>query len=310
MRAPKEKDMSEASLKPVAPAGFRFFSMGKAARLILAGGCFALGAALQLTVGVLPGVLLIIAGWVPLMLRRVTNKPKDQGLEDWRPVSSAEVDRLLDTFSQARQMRRKLGGSTATRMMGLVGGFVVLMILLSIFPLSGGIGLVLLDAILFLVPALFFGTISVFVPELISMKLGRFQAILAESAPTGFALTPYIRFDKDEEGRDVPEDLRFLLEPKKKNDDLVGVQFQVAINKGPNGPVPYMYAVALTRGRKGVAYESLKGFSARGYEVERGGDDKYGTVVIRQRTSGGGYHTTDEDCRRLFQTASAAVSAL
>ncbi len=297
--------MSDLSLKPTVTAGFRFFRMGPAARLVLAGGLFALGAALQVGLGVLPGTLVILSGWIPLRLRRVTNKPKDQGLEKWKPVTAAEVDRLLDAFSRAGKLRRASGGRSALRI--LTG--VLLMVAVPVsFGVSGGAGLVALDALLFLFPALFFGKVKVFTPGLIAQKLLGFEAIRSEPLPEGFVLTPYIRFDQDEEGQDVPEDLRFLLEPRKKSGDLVGVQFQTAINNGANGPVPYMYAVVLTRGRNGPVYASLKGISARGYEVERGGDEEYGTVVIRQATGGGGYHTKPDQCRKLFRLAASAVA--
>ncbi len=297
--------MSDLSLKPTATAGFRYFRMGEAARLVLAGALFALGAALQVGVGVFPGTLVVLAGWIPLGLRKVTNKPKDQGLEKWKPVTAAEVDRLLDTFAQAAKLRRAAGGRSALRILG--GVFLMISVPVS-FGISGGAGLVALDALLFLFPAVFFGKVRVFTPGLIAQKLLGFQAIRTEPVPEGFVLTPYIRFDEDEEGRDIPEDLRFLLEPRKKTGDLVGVQFQTAINKGPNGPVPYMYAVVLTRGRKGPAYDSFRDFAARGYEVERGGDEEYGTVVIRQSTGGGGYHTKPDQCRRLFRLAVSALA--
>ena len=297
--------MSDLSLKPTAAAGFRFLKMGRAARLVLAGGLFALGAALQVGLGVLPGTLVILAGWIPLRLRRVTNKPKDQGLEKWKPVTAAEIDRLLDTFAAGREAAPEGGGRSALR---IVSGALLMIAVPVAFGISGGAGLVALDALLFLFPALFFGAVKVFTPGLIAQKLLGFQAIRSESLPEGFVLTPYLRFDEDEEGRDIPEDLRFLLEPRKKEGDLVGVQFQTAINKGPNGPVPYMYAVVLTRGRSGPTYSALRGLSARGYEIERGGDEEYGTVVIRQATGGGGYHTTPEHCRKLFRLAAGAVS--
>jgi hypothetical protein len=35
--------------------------------------------------------------------------------------------------------------------------------------------------------------------------------------------------------------------------------------------------------------------------VEAGGDDDYGSVVLRQETSGTGYHTKPSDCARLFE---------
>ena len=297
--------MSDLSLKPTVTAGFRFFRMGPAARIILAGALFALGAAVQVGVGVLPGTLVILTGWIPLGLRRVTNKPKDQGLEKWKPVGAAEVDRLLDAFAKARKLRRSSGGRSVLRV--LAGVLLMISVPIS-FGISGGAGLVALDSLLFLFPAVFFGKVRVFTPGLIAQKLLGFEAIRSEPLPEGWVLTPYIRFDEDEEGQDIPEDLRFLLEPKKKSGDLVGVQFQTAINNGANGPVPYMYAVVLTRGRKGPAYESLRDFSARGFEVERGGDDEYGTVVIRQSTGGGGYHTKPDQCRKLFRLAVSAVA--
>ena len=297
--------MSDLSLKPTVTAGFRFFRMGPAARLILSGALFALGAALQVGVGVLPGTLVILAGWIPLFLRRVTNKPKDQGLEKWKPVTAAEVDRLLDAFSKAGKLRRASGGRSVLRI--LAGVFLMISVPIS-FGISGGAGLVALDALLFFFPALFFGKVKVFTPGLIAQKLLGFEAIRSEPVPEGWVLTPYIRFDEDEEGRDVPEDLRFLLEPKRKSGDLVGVQFQTAINNGANGPVPYMYAVVLTRGTNGPTYNSLWGFSARGYEVEWGGDGEYGTMVIRQSTGGGGYHTKPDQCRKLFRLAVSALA--
>ena len=76
-------------------------------------------------------------------------------------------------------------------------------------------------------------------------------------------------------------------------------QVQAAINNGPNGPVPYLYAVVLTRGKDGPAHGAAARLRLKGYEVEAGGDKEYGTVVIRQKTSGGGYHTTPDDCSEL-----------
>jgi hypothetical protein len=35
--------------------------------------------------------------------------------------------------------------------------------------------------------------------------------------------------------------------------------------------------------------------------VEAGGDDDYGSVVLRQETSGTGYATKPSDCARLFE---------
>jgi hypothetical protein len=282
---------------------FRFFDLGPASRLAIAGGSYALGSAIQLALPgwIVPGLLVTAAGWIPLMLRRATNKPDDQGLEEWRPVTIAELDRLDDTLRESKKIRKK------ARPMGR-NVMIAMLAPIALFTLIGGVAaggtdfvFVAGNALIFLVPALFFGGVKVFLPKDIDMKMPSFRAVLARPLPKNVAVAPYIRFDKDPKGRDVPEDLRIMLEMKRPPEDLVGVQLQAAINNGPNGPVPYLYAVVLTRGRNGQAYSLASRVSARGFEVEAGGDDSYGTVIMRQDTSGGGYHTTPDDCRELLE---------
>jgi hypothetical protein len=287
---------------------FAFFKLGKSSRLAVAAGCFATGALIQTLFpwGTLPGFALIAAGWAPLALKPVTNKPADQGLEQWRPVSMAEVDRLADKIRHSKESRMKSLGGT-------FGSVALSALLLVCAAAASAIGrrpaLLFADAFLFLVPALFFGALKVFVPPLLDLKMPCFQALFEEKASDDLVLTPYFRFDKDKEGKDVPEDLRVMVEPKRKPADFVGVQIQAAVNKGPNGQVPYLYAVFLTEG-KGESYRRLLPSRPRGYEVERGGDEKYGSIVLRQETSGTGYATKPSDCARLYGRVAEGLAAL
>lgn len=280
---------------------FRFLPLGFPARLVASGCLFALGAALELLFPrtFVVGVAVSMLGWLPLMLAKATNKPKDQGLEEWRLVSMVEIDRLDDSLAQTRKLRRRLGAPGRSALVVLL---VVLFVILLVSGLSAGrndMVYVALNAAIFLSPALFFGKVKVHLPVDIALKMPCFRAVLSETPPAGVAMAPYIRFDKDDKGLDVPEDLRLLLELKRPPADLVGVQIQAAINNGPNGPVPYLYAVVLTHGKDGPAHGAAARLRLKGYEVEAGGDKEYGTVVIRQETSGGGYHTTPDDCSEL-----------
>jgi hypothetical protein len=105
----------------------------------------------------------------------------------------------------------------------------------------------------------------------------------------------------------VPEDVRLMVEPKRKPEDFVGVQIQAAINKGPNGEVPYLYAVILTKGKAGT-YRKMRGLGVSGYEVEAGGDVEYGSIVVRQSTSGTGYATKPSDCIHLFHVVAEILA--
>jgi hypothetical protein len=292
---------------------FRFFKLGLASRLVLAGGLFAAGIALELTLHAsmfMPGILLVVAGWLPLMLKKATNKPEDQGLEEWRPVPMAEVDRLDDGLAESRKLGKKTKGPSSGLVLGLgIPVFFVFVVLSSILERTD-LYFIGINAIALLAPALFFGRIKVFTPSEIAMKMPCFRAILAEPLPDGIAVAPYVRFDKDKSGADCPEDLRLLLELKRPPADLVGVQLQAAINKGPDGAVPYMYAVVLTKGKDGPSYKIAQRVKRSGFEIEAGGDEKYGTVVMRQETGGGGYETTRADCKRLFDLSAEVLGAI
>jgi hypothetical protein len=282
---------------------FRFFTLSAASRLVLSGGLFAFGIGLELALAPLywPGILVLAAGWAPLMLKRATNKPEDQGLEQWRPVPMAEIDKLDDSLRSARELRSKV--RSVPRIVGLALGLPALVIALGIGAATGRSDLVfvLANAAALLVPALLFGRVSVYAPADIAMKMPCFRALLSERLPETVAVAPYLRFDKDSSGADLPEDLRLMLELKRPPEDFVGMQVQAAINSGPNGRVPYLYAVALTKGKDGRSYKIAERARAEGYVVEPGGEGEYGSVVIRQETEGGGYATTEEDCRRLLE---------
>lgn len=291
---------------------FRFGNLGLGSRLALAGGLFASGIALALAFrpGVLPGLALIVAGWFPLMLRVATNKPDDQGLEEWRPVTMAEIDRLEDGLGESKKLKKRTRRVGSIILAAMASPFLFAALVGSAVMRRTDITFVLAVVALLLVPALFFGRVQVFMPKDINFKMLSFRALLSEPLPPGIAVAPYIRFDKDPAGRDVPEDLRIMLELKRPPADLVGVQVQAAINNGPNGPVPYLYAVVLTRGTSGPTYAKARGLKPRNYKVEAKADGDFGTVVIRQSTGDGGYHTTPDDCRELAQICAGFLASL
>ncbi len=283
---------------------FRLFSFGRPARLVLAGGMYALGAAIQLAFPIVAplGIAVAVLGWAPLLLKSATNKPDDQGLEEWRLVSLAEIDRLEDSLRETKKLKRKMAAPRGLLLFVFALPFFLVLLLVGKSMGRADLVFVAVNAAVYLLPSYLFGRVSVFQPKEISMKMPSFRAVLEIPRPEGVTVAPYLRFDKDSKGQDVPEDLRLLFELKRPPSDLVGIQVQAAINKGPNGEVPYLYAVVLTRGTSGPAHLAAEGIRAQGYEVEAGGDGEYGTVVIRQETSNGGYCTTPDDCRGLAST--------
>jgi hypothetical protein len=283
---------------------FRFFKLSVLFRLILTGALFFAGVLAQsFTWNFFVALPFYFSAYFFVMVKKITNKPDDQGFEDWKPVTDKEVDRLYDMLKRSKEL-----SSNAVLQGAGVGIFLVALIVGGI--ISGANDRfdwlwVLANAVFMFWPAVFFGNVNVFLPLELDMKTSAFYHLMSQTGLPGTVMTPFLRFDKDKLGKTIPEDIKMMLELKRKPDWFIGVQFQVAINNGPNGNVPYMYAVILTKGRDNAFWkagdERMEDLLGKKFVIEQGGDDEYGTVVIRQQTGGTGYHTKNPDIAALLE---------
>lgn len=273
------------------------------ARLVIVGGFAALGFALQVFLpggpGFFLGTILMVPGLFFVSARSFRNKPMDIGQADWQPASVREFDRIKSNLQLTRQKRfsmiyRSGFGWFAAVVLALASAVLAM----SDRPFAA---LVTFDALVLLIPFLLTGNVKLWTPQELAFRMRVFDPILSTEQAEGgdIIITPYLKLDKDKEGHEIPEDIRLMVEPRRKPADFLGVQLQVAVNKGPNGNVPYMYGVFLCRG-KGDTFQKLSSSRFDDFVKEPGGDKEYGYVVVRQQTSGTGYHTTDADVRRLF----------
>ncbi len=288
---------------------YRIPGLGTASRLLIFGACGLGGILLQIFwhgPGALIGTLLLVAPLFLLSAKSWTNKPKDIGEEDWQPVSDAELDRIADAFNATRQIQLPLWYRPG---FGIPFTAVLAVLAIAFGSALTLPGLLATDALILLWPALNFLKIRLWIPREFEMILRALQAARSVPLPSDIVCTPYLRLDRDEQGLRIPESARLMLESRQKPNDLVGVQIQVAINKGPNGAVPYLYAVVLTHGQGGT-WKKACGFRAPGYTVEPGGDTSYGTVVVRQHTENGGYYTEADDCRRIVELVLSLLARL
>ncbi|HET6452272.1 MAG TPA: hypothetical protein VFI08_13220 [Spirochaetia bacterium] len=293
------------------------FVMGKKlafpVRLVLFGLAAAAGLALQALIpggyGFLPGIVVMVPGLLFMLMKSYRNKPMDVGQENWQPASVREFDKIRSNLQQTRHKRYSVIYRPG------FGWFIaVVLAVLAIIVGSSGrrLGAYLFaDALVLLVPFLLTGNVQLWTPQELAFRMLVFEPILASETAEGgdIVITPYLKLDKDKEGHQVPEDIRLMVEPRRKPADFLGVQLQVAVNNGPNGKVPYLYSVFLCKG-KGATYQQVSRMDFGDYVQEPGGDKEYGYVVVRQPTSGGGYHTTDADVQRLYALVKEKLLAM
>ena len=283
--------------------------------------------------------LFVIPLWF-LKARNYTNKPpagsgsKQKGT--WRPVTVTDLDRFRDRIRTIRKAEIPVFYNWS---IGIVVTFLFIFLLVPVGVIVGAVGFfVILDLYLVFIPFLFFARIEKWLPA-ISGKITAFDPILDSKLPEKIRLEPMLFFGggggnktpgkrthrelvsgEQVPGEQIPVDIRLMLAPgtsasQEVRDELLGAQFQVTYNNGPNGPVPYVYAVFITKG-KGKIWQSLKNVGAAHYITEPGssteGDTVYGTVVLRLDTKSrsDGYHTHESDVRELLGLVVHALEKL
>ena len=237
----------------------------------------------------------------------------------WKAVSMTEIDRLRDWIGTVRKVKipffySRAFGALATFITFFV---IVFSVVLTIF--SGSVGFfIILDLYLIVFPFLYFARIEKWVPA-ISSRLDYFTPVLNAELPGSLRLSPSLLFDKNG-GDNMPSDIRLMVAPgantpQEIRNELLGAQFQLACNNGPNGEVPYIYAVFITKGM-GAIWQVLKEIKSARYITEPGssaeGDETYGTVVFRQDTKcrSDGYHTNESDVRELLGLVVKSLEAI
>ncbi|MDR2898674.1 MAG: hypothetical protein LBU99_07650 [Spirochaetaceae bacterium] len=270
------------------------------------------------------GVLLLSIPLFFLAARNYTNKPDtdrvqtagakatDTPKSEWKQVTMTELDRLRDHMQRLRKTSIPIGygktGITLLSVIAAVTGF------LSLLGGNRTLAFMIADLYLIFAPGLWFMRVQKWYPPGITKALREFGDIISYQWSAGVKLVPSFYLEKDSEGKDFPTDLKVMIEPSPKPQDLMGAQFQLTHNKGPNGNVPYMYVVFITHG-KGSAWRTLKQIRYNGFVTEAGSSieegTEYGTVVLRLDTTArsDGYHTKRADIDRLMRyTAEALLS--
>lgn len=300
---------------------FKYTKLSVKARFLLAGFCYLAAAMLHLvllrsdsaaTAVCCLGIFLLAFPLFFLAARNFTTKPVIKGEGEWKQVTVTELDRLKDHIKRLRQKPAPLGyGNDLLIFLSLIAGTAGVIALLF---RSRAAAFIIADLYLIFVPSLWFLRIKKWYPPKIINGLKDFRDVISFQFPKGIKLIPSFYLAQDENGDSFPLELKLTAEPSPKPDDLIGAQFQLAHNKGPNGTVPYMYAVFITKGR-GHTWQALRDMRFANFitEADRSieGGIEYGTVVLRQDTEyrSDGYHTKPGDIDTLLNyTVSALMS--
>lgn len=228
----------------------------------------------------------------------VSTKPDDRGEENWQPVTMKEVDNIILMSKNLKSVKIPFFYNPLI----MIPFFIILIIFFIFLYFISGIKINLFYILLPLsafVPFLFFGGIHKWVPVKLLKTVEVFKPVYQANIPDNFKLIPYIRFDRDKDGKSVPEDIKFVYEPVREIKGFNSVQFLLTWNRGRDREVPYLYGVMLFEDST-LRYKICdvhSDFICESADSENNGS--FFPLVIRQNTSGNGYHTNKDDVHRL-----------
>ena len=301
-----------ASLRFLLPLG------GLRLRLLAAGALFVLGLAvwcLGSGPGAVTGLLLLLAGHLPLWVRTQTTAPggaTPQHEDVWAPVEDDWLKRVQDLEKRgARWDTTPWDISNATGCLSLVGLLLLLAIVAFLLGAVSGPDALLRVAVaapFLFVPLWLNGMRTTWNPSELRKKgeaLAVAREVIAEAAGKDFDLVPLLALREGRRGH-YPVDARLMARPAREDQSgFLGVQVQVALNNVRGTDYPYLYAVILGKGDflfpKGPGRQRLHGLDL---VLEPGRSEGVRYLVVRQHADrSGGWHTEPEHIRGIVAAA-------
>ncbi len=276
-------------------------------RMAAAFGLIAAGFAVQLAMmAVLPGVFLIAAGNLLLLVRGYDNRVDFATFDPTAEWERVELERLDDLIALHRQMRR--WDISALDITNILGAALFLLITFTTTAVAifarGPLQILVIDAMVLLLPHWLTGVRSILVQPKLMVRVNTFREVLEESAAELADHEVNLLMLLSGSTTKIPDDLKVRIDIKDRDPDFLGLYGQVVLNEVQGRSYPYFYAVLVAR--RGYGLDKAKDAYSPPSNVttEHNVQDKVEVLVIRQTTTKtSGYHTELVDAVRILHDA-------
>ena len=294
-------------------------------RLITAAALFAVGLGIWCVApmpGAAAGLVLVLAGHLPLWVRHQSNAPggaTPEHEEVWAPVEDAWLERVEELEGRGARW-----DTTPWDLSNVLGFFILVGILILLGATVAGAGVLLgfdafvrlaVAAPLLVVPLWLNGLRTTWNPSELRKKGEALALAQAEADRLGrgdFDPVPMLALREGRTGK-YPVDARLMLRPTREDESgFLGVQVQVAMNNVKGTDYPYLYAVVLGKGdfrMPGVSPRTRRDGSEIVFERDESEGVRF--LVVRQHADRqGGWHTEPDHIRAIVAVALEKARAI
>lgn len=273
---------------------------------LVASGLFVLaGLVLQVTLGsLLPGVLLLAAGNLLLLVRGYDNRVDFEGFEadaHWERVDVTKLEELKALHARMRRWDRSL--VDVTNPWGLVAFVLMAGALLLWGIVTAAVWRILaIDAAVLLIPHWVTGIRTILVRPTLIVRIDVIEEVLdrAASRLADHHVTLMMLLSGTE--TPIPDDVKFKVDIKGRADGFLGLYGQVVINEVQGSSYPYFYVVLVAKKGFGLhkVFQAYRPPEKITKEFKR--EKNVEVFVVRQHTTKtSGYHTKPDAATRIFQ---------
>ncbi|MDH3291250.1 MAG: hypothetical protein OEO20_06900 [Gemmatimonadota bacterium] len=273
-------------------------------RLAASGVLILAGLVMQGVLGsALPGVLLLAAGNLLLLVKGYDNRVDFEGFEadaHWERVDAGKLEELKDLHARMRRWDRSL--VDVTNPWGLLA-FVLVAGLLGLWGVATeGIWRILaIDAAVLLMPHWVTGIRSILVRPKLLVRIDAIHEVLDRAAPKlrDHQVTLLMLLGGTE--TPIPDDVKFKVDIKGRAEGFLGLYGQVVINEVQGSSYPYFYVVLVAKHGFGL-HQAFRAYRPSGEITKEFKREKNVEVfVVRQHTTKtSGYHTKPDAAIRIF----------
>ncbi len=253
--------------------------------------------------------------WVPWA---TVGKPRRIRNKEWDPVTYREFEKLMEKAEESLKISHGLSVKITI--------IVVLAILALIFwPIIASsirdknILWGLFDAAVIFAVVLLSGVVKVWTPPALDRKAVVLYDVLKElEKKKELSVSPQLLVGSTRKGKQIPVDAKIFAVPENAPAWLIGIQFQVNINRVKNNQYPYFYSVIILKPKTlrelfGIRttlstkkrFSHLKeicGVEDRHLTVEVQPQRDVDVIIIRQSTTRtSGYHTPERRVKMILE---------
>lgn len=319
----KSRNKNSIFLPPEKHDGLQFMFFGGltySARLRWYAVLVAAGLIIQVaTVKALPGAFFLICAAALITVRGLSNRVPLEKLKLDRNWTAVDMQRIHEIKKLGDRIRKwDTDALDITNVLGFVfflaaaAAAALIAFALTSYYGSTAAGLIfLLDAVILVFPLWFNGTRRIYTQDNLQQKIAiirEMEAYFRRHQAESERFVPALMLARDENGKSVPVDARFVVTFAEQPEGFYGLQAQISMNTVQGTAYPYFYCVLPAQRGYGLNRYLEKIPAGKDITVEMQSDPQTEVIVIRQTTTkNAGYFTRSHHRRAIFDTALTAA---